>query len=108
MMHVDPYLSAKALGVTESEREALIAVLTEMRKDDYNKPSTMLGWENCICGKMRKWRIAKGENSEDVKSYSPALSPLFLNNQLYFGDVKIHESKKEDMIQAAQKFLLGA
>ncbi len=109
--HVNPYKTASELGITEREREALIAVGRDLAREDYNEDFNMAEWSNCICGKMCNWRASQGENMPHVitSGYSDALRSLFTTTSsgVWKRAVVMKNATREDAAEAIQNFLLG-
>src|SRR5271166_4259744 len=109
--HIDPYKTANELRITDQERESLIVVGRALASSDPNDKFAMVGWTNCIYGKMCNWRVQQGEPALAHISYSGALSDLFIisrPNSLWPKDVNMVNATREDAALAVHKFLIGA
>jgi hypothetical protein len=74
MKTVSPYLSAEALGLKESHRQALIGLASDLAAhripdDEWN----FSRWTHCTCGHLQK-RTGVDDRSE----FGEKISPLFL------------------------------
>ncbi len=106
MQHVDPYKTASELGVTQREREALIAVMHDMQQPDAT--IKMAGWSNCIGGKMYLWQLQHGDMPFDHTSeHSESLQPLFLCDSRYWGQSGMHNATAAEAASAIRTFLMG-
>jgi hypothetical protein len=76
MKHVDPYLTAEALHISEAERKALIEVHRDFAGGHVPESAfSMEAWTSCIaCFVSEKL----GEQTCGIPSYSPALYALYV------------------------------
>lgn len=88
MKHIDPYLTAEALGIHEDQRTALITVMQDLLHGRYPEDEwSMRSWQHCICGHMR-------EHGVFIDEGNTKLLPLFLSN-LGTGLVAQNASQKQ-------------
>lgn len=77
MKRIDPYLSARALGFTEKDRDILIQLADDLVNERLpSEDWQMTNWSKCICGNM-----AKRGSDIDVLSYGGGdrtYRPLFV------------------------------
>lgn len=75
MKTVSPYLSAEALGLEESHRQALIGLASDLAHERIPEGEWgMRSWSTCICGHLRSRTGVLDKNEFGTK-----INPLFLS-----------------------------
>lgn len=97
MRHVDPYLPAEKLGLSEGDRQILIGLARDLESSKVIHLWGMGCWSTCICGQMEK-RGAK-----------PITDRYFMNptHKLFFtsGAIPMSEITQQQAAKACYNFL---